>query len=1149
MKCMRSQTINFSLMMCLFCQRQRFQSSNGSRKLEPLSFCQGKETGDRIKAAAEAKDDSNLLLQIRDKDLFAIGIRYHHSCYRCYTRTLKEKSPKTEENGVHETALNMVNVEISNKVIHEKQPVQLSELYDLYKSTLSDMDIDISHCRPSRFKEHLIKCFADKISFLKPNEQSKSEFVTPNMNLFGPCFLPQSDSNFTNEMAAEETTPTKQAVTFAELYHASKSLRKELLEVKTNISWPPSMQDIDHDKANIPASVYNFLAWILSDDIEFSSTQVNIHQASIKRQTQSIGQDLIHLVNKGRVKTPKHIALPIAIKSLTGSAELITILNRFGHSLSYSQEEEAETAIAKALLEQEGNGVLLPSICTKGVFGTFCWDNNDIQEETLSGKGTTHCTNGIVIQKRPDICMPDQIRTNTNIPKKSRSFSQLPSNIDPYITRGRASPSPVALNYQCLVELQDDYFSAKEADFAWLLSRMDIKDNLFSSGDNNPSIPHWTAFFVQLSTGAAPRQNVIGYCPTIPSSPTELTTVHSLLRKSLAMADQLGQVDCPIVLDQAIYAKAQEIIWQNPEEFKRVVLRLGSFHITCAYLAVIGKRFGDAGLEDLFIESTVLASGSASGVLEGRHYNRAMRIHKLLYEALEQLRWESFGEWLAQENSAQDINHSMIIEAIAKLQQETSMDHFEEVLHLPEFLKAFQQYQVYCLKYDGPMKSFWSSYLDMVSLLLCFIRATREANWHLHVACVKAMLPYFHSYDRQNYARYLPVYWAEMVRLEKTHPMAFQEFTNGNFGVQRNKDFGFTQLPVDQTIEQTINKNTKTKGGIIGFSLKKGAVDRWIITSHERCAITDKCREMADIYNDISSTHKEATKARVIKDNNDVSAIKTIVKTWGNPFQPSEELVNLATGQVATDEEASDLLFAKEKGLVALREFVETRLITGSTDIHAPMKRLNLKTFADRKQANLKQNSKSSLQQADRNIFARLLIIAQCRDISLKDVLTYELGPLPWSLVSADGSLSKTAKSSLHSLLEHGLEPMTNHPHADSIIIDFMAVLQSLKHVPTTFSELAEELFDNVIKSSRPALRVDVVTDQYPTISIKSPERQLRSKGGEIRIKIDSGSQKCPVQWKKYLSCSANKVNLVEYLSEDWAFRNMLLNWEIFLYT
>ena len=60
----------------------------------------------------------------------------------------------------------------------------------------------------------------------------------------------------------------------------------------------------------------------------------------------------------------------------------------------------------------------------------------------------------------------------------------------------------------------------------------------------------------------------------------------------------------------------------------------------------------------------------------------------------------------------------------------------------------------------------------------------------------------------------------------------------------------------------------------------------------------------------------------------------------GKSFPFSAELVNLATGQVATDEEASDLLFPREKGFVALREFVETRLITGCTNIYGLMKRL-----------------------------------------------------------------------------------------------------------------------------------------------------------------------------------------------------------------
>ena len=30
----------------------------------------------------------------------------------------------------------------------------------------------------------------------------------------------------------------------------------------------------------------------------------------------------------------------------------------------------------------------------------FCWDNNDLQEVKPSGDRTTHCTNGIVIQRR-----------------------------------------------------------------------------------------------------------------------------------------------------------------------------------------------------------------------------------------------------------------------------------------------------------------------------------------------------------------------------------------------------------------------------------------------------------------------------------------------------------------------------------------------------------------------------------------------------------------------------------------------------------------------------------------------------------------------------------------------------------------------------
>ena len=91
------------------------------------------------------------------------------------------------------------------------------------------------------------------------------------------------------------------------------------------------------------------------------------------------------------------------------------------------------------------------------------------------------------------------------------------------------------------------------------------------------------------------------------------------------------------------YTKATVIVWKYPDMFKGIVLRMGAFHTICTMLSILGKRFQDAGLSDICIEAGVIAEGSASGVLDGRRYNRAVpRFHKLMYEALQRLAWEGF---------------------------------------------------------------------------------------------------------------------------------------------------------------------------------------------------------------------------------------------------------------------------------------------------------------------------------------------------------------------------------------------------------------------------------------------------------------------------------------------------------------------------
>lgn len=49
--------------------------------------------------------------------------------------------------------------------------------------------------------------------------------------------------------------------------------------------------------------------------------------------------------------------------------------------------------------------------------------------------------------------------------------------------------------------------------------------------------------------------------------------------------------------------------------------------------------------------------------------------------------------------------------------------------------------------------AFWNSYMDMVYILMAFIRATRTSNWDLHLAALRAMLPWMFAYDRTNYSR------------------------------------------------------------------------------------------------------------------------------------------------------------------------------------------------------------------------------------------------------------------------------------------------------------------------------------------------------------------------------------------------------------
>ena len=679
------------------------------------------------------------------------------------------------------------------------------------------------------------------------------------------------------------------------------------------------------------------------------------------------------------------------------------------------------------------------------------------------------------------------------------------------------------------------------AHFVWCLARTGGTGSFLNNQAVRQGIPSWSAFNAIKFSDKIPQKSIIGYCPVIDAAPTELSTVYTLLCRSLDMAKQLGQQSALVVLDQAIYAKAIEITWNHTEEFKNIVLRMGAFHISCNFLGVIGKRFGDAGLADVLVESNIVAAGSINGVIDGTHYNRAVRAHKIMYEALFRLQWELFTNWL-QEKNFTFIPHDfdVTLEAINKLMEVTSREGIIALNTCDSTKRIYSLFIDFCREDRGKMFRFWHSYMSMVNLLLSFIESSRVANWSLHISCIQQMIKWMFAYDHTNYARYLSIYVHDMYKLPHTHPDIHRALQSGECAVQRGVQ-PFAQIPVDQTIEQTINRSSKTKGGIIGFSLNKMAVQRWALTAHNRASIVENMKEMIGM-NDVTSInqkHKENSEPRKQRDEKDINSVCDLLKANINPFNPSDKVNSLLSGIMASDNVVADLENAYRLGESASEQFAQQRLLSRQKDVFAPLPKLNLKTFSEMmKCSKMKFSKKHIVLKSDRDLFSRMLVIAQNRSLDLQKIFQYSLGPLPWALSTTDGNLSRTEKSKLQSILEENYSSsVASYPlPTESIgwVVDGMAMLHSLSRIPQTFQGLANLVFDSLLKICNNSSRIDFVTDQYPVPSIKDFEHYQRSKDNPVIIRISNGNTKCPLQWTRYISNCSNKSTLIEFLFQQW---------------
>jgi len=133
-----------------------------------------------------------------------------------------------------------------------------------------------------------------------------------------------------------------------------------------------------------------------------------------------------------------------------------------------------------------------------------------------------------------------------------------------------------------------------------------------------------------------------------------------------------------------------------------------------------------------------------------------VRFHKLSYEAFRRVAWAGFLQWFEGRHpqDAAQINKALEdIGSLADNLQKSTHDHVFNSQAFQVLFERSEEYMEHLRKTNGPLSAFWLSYIDMVELMLYMIRASREINCMLHLACIRQMLPWCFAYDNTNYAR------------------------------------------------------------------------------------------------------------------------------------------------------------------------------------------------------------------------------------------------------------------------------------------------------------------------------------------------------------------------------------------------------------
>lgn len=864
-----------------------------------------------------------------------------------------------------------------------------------------------------------------------------------------------------------------------------EDIRSKLYDTK---SYPPSDNFMDNVDDSIPASLNVLLSEIICKTKKGSLE-------SWKRKCTSIAHAIISAVRPRSFISSLQIGVGAFLYKKFGSRLLIDVLSSLGFSSSYEN-----------VSSYEATSITRPQRQVKDTdFIQFVYDNADFNINTLDGHDTFHCMGGIQCVTPFDAIEPDTEMTRSSVRKSAAAIAQIGHEEMRYYGKEKLAgfrkvqvakiATAGTISKTCLPTI---------GDFMWLYGKWACV----------AGIPGWNGFMEEVTVNKSFVRSKVMFLPFINGSPSDYDTIYTTLCSALDRSKATRCKSCIVTFDQPLFWKAHDIVSNaDPSsELSSIIVRLGGFHILLSFLGAIGYIMSGSGLEDLL--KIIYAENSVDKILSGHAYSRAVRAHFLVHASLAKRIMETI--------DFQDIEREEV-ERLLLTSDRTVVLTAGENDAVKEVVRKFEA-AVNRTEQNGPTAKLWVQYFRMVTLVKHFIEAERSGDWDLHLNAIRGMLPFFHASGHFLYAKSAHLYLQNMENVPGKMPAdEFEKFTTqGYFTIRRSNKF-WSGIMSDQTIEQTLNRESKIHGGMFKRGADESVAVRWTMSAVHMQNICQQIEDFCDVHGGTTEQHVDFRPSRVRRDNSDMEKIDHWFDDH-NPFPTDSQIMSISSGIIGTENINCHL--ASEIGTKLLNNLVGTNYDSVKfkrKDKVSPLSAVGSSITID----------KTSVPINPLLLFQRISISKQTNE-DLKDCFGYELAPYPLSLFNEEG-MRKGTKSTLYNAFEPlQRSAVMGEKRLDVVDGGFLLHKVVWPRSNATFNTICDNDVSYVKRHFEK--NVVIVFDGYPedlqTVVLKGWERRRRAAKHRSPEVIVNATAFPPTTQEKFLSNDKNKARLIDILKK-----------------